>query len=98
MLPRLHGKAAPTWRSALLRSMVGQVAQQAGQVHFRLSGLKAALQRGLEPALGLGVARALAKEIGIATEILGRRERDRIDAVLDRDEAGGRKACDPMRE
>src|SRR5712691_3713630 len=75
-----------------------QVAKQPGQVHFRLSGLEAALQRGSEPALGLGIAQALAEEIGIATEVLGRRERDRIDAVLDRDKAGGRKPADPMRE
>jgi hypothetical protein len=62
---------------SLFRSMVSQVAQQPGQVHFRVSGLEAALQRGLEAALGHGVAHALAEEIGIATEVFSRRERDR---------------------
>jgi hypothetical protein len=41
--------------------------------------------------LGLGVAHALAEEIGIATEDFDRGERDRIDPVLDRDEARRRK-------
>jgi hypothetical protein len=72
--------------------MVSQVAQQPRQVHFRVSGLEAALQRGLEPSLGLRVAHALAEESGIATEVLSRRESDRIDVVLDRDTAGGAAA------
>jgi hypothetical protein len=46
--------------------------------------------------LGHGVARALAEEIGIVTEVLGRRERERIDPVLDRDMAGTRKLGNPM--
>jgi hypothetical protein len=33
--------------------------------------------------------------IRTATEVLGQRERDRIDAVLDRDMAGGQRAMDP---
>ena len=56
--------------SPALLSMVSQVAQQPAQVQFRVSGLEAALQRGFDPALGLGVAYAFAKEIGIAAEIL----------------------------
>lgn len=56
------------------------------------------MKRGSDPALRLGVEHALAEEIGIATEVLGRRERDRIDPVLDRDMAGGRKPGDPMSE
>src|ERR1700719_4592274 len=75
-----------------------QVAQQPRQVHFPLSGLEAALERCLESALRLGIARSLAEEIGVATEVLDRCERDRIDAVLDRGQAGGRKLGDPMRE
>jgi len=39
--------------------------------------------------LGLGLTGSIAEEVGIATEVLGRRERDRIDAVLDRNMAGG---------
>jgi hypothetical protein len=38
------------------------------------------------------------KEIGIAPEVLGRRERDRIDPLFDYDVTGGRKPGDPMRE
>jgi hypothetical protein len=45
-----------------------------------------------------GAAHALAEEIGIAAELLGRGERDRIDPLLDRDVAGGRKPADPMSE
>jgi hypothetical protein len=51
-------------------SMIRQVAQQPGQVHFRVSGLQAALQRGLQSVLNLGVARARAEEIRIATKVL----------------------------
>jgi hypothetical protein len=40
----------------------------------------------------------LIEEIGIAAKVLGRRERDRIDALLDHDVASGRKPGDPMRE
>jgi hypothetical protein len=46
-----------------LPSMVSQVAQHAGEVHFRVPGLEAALDRGLDPALGLGLAQALAEEV-----------------------------------
>lgn len=35
-------------------STVSQVAQHSGQVHFRVSGLEAALHRCLYPALRLG--------------------------------------------
>jgi hypothetical protein len=48
--------------------------------------------------VGTWVAHALAEEIGIATKVLRRRERDRIDTLLDDDTAGGRKARDPMSE
>jgi hypothetical protein len=51
---------------------VSQVAQHLGQDHFRVSCLKAALYRGLDPALRLGLAHAVAEEIGIATEVLGK--------------------------
>jgi hypothetical protein len=59
------------------RSTVGQVAQHPGQVHFCISGLEAALHRSLDSALGLGLTESLDEEIGITTEILGRRERER---------------------
>jgi hypothetical protein len=50
--------------------MIWQIAQEPGQVHFRVSGLQATLQRGLESVLNLGVARARAEEIRIATKVL----------------------------
>src|SRR5262249_54142584 len=46
-----------------IRSIICQVAQQTGQIQFRVARLQAALERGLQPALNLGVARALAEEI-----------------------------------
>src|SRR5262249_18740006 len=56
---------------------VGQFADKPGQIHFRILRLKAAFQRGLQPVLGLRFAHALVKEIGIAAEVLDRRERNR---------------------
>jgi hypothetical protein len=40
------------------------------------------LHRRLIPTLGLGVPRAFEKEVRIPMEVFGRRERDRVDAVL----------------
>jgi len=80
------------------RSSVSQIAQHPGQGHFPVSGLEAALHCSSNPVLRLRVAHALAEEIGIAMEVFGRCERDRIDPVLDRDMAGGRKPGNPMSE
>jgi len=44
-----------------------QIADQTGQVHFCVASLEAALERGSQAALGLGITRALAEEIGITT-------------------------------
>src|SRR5262249_5415879 len=77
---------------------VGQFSDKPGQVHFRISRLEPAFQRGLEPVLGPRFAHAVAKEIGIAAEVFDRRERNRIDALLDHDKAGGWKSSDSMRE
>ena len=41
--------------------------------------------RGLDQALRFGGVHLLAEEIGIATEVVGRREGDRVDAILDGD-------------
>src|SRR5262249_38121394 len=51
--------------SASFQSIVSQLAEQPGQVHFRLSGLETALEGGLESPFGFWVARAFAEEIGI---------------------------------
>lgn len=66
------------------------------QGHFPISGLEAALPCGFDSALRFRVADALAEEIRIAAEVLDWRQRNRIDAILDRDMAGGRKTGDPM--
>jgi hypothetical protein len=58
--------------------------------------LQAALHRGSDSALHLRGAHCLAEQIGIAAEVLRRCERDRIDALLDRDVAGGRESRDAV--
>jgi hypothetical protein len=78
--------------------VVVEVAQHPGQGHFCGSRLEAFVHRGLDPALRFGIAHAFAEEIGIATEVLGRRERGRIDPILERDTTGSRKPGDPMCE
>jgi len=78
-------------------STVVQIAHWPAQRHFRLSSLESALDRGLDAFLGLGIAHALAEEVGIA-ESPRRRKSDRIDPLLDRDKAGRRKPGDPKRE
>ena len=93
-----RARAATARRKRSTISRVGQVAQHPAQGHFRISGLEAALHRGSDPALRLGVEHALAEEIGVAPEVLGRRERDLIDPILDRAVAGGREPGDPMSE
>jgi NADPH-dependent 2,4-dienoyl-CoA reductase/sulfur reductase-like enzyme len=71
------------------------VSQQPAKGHFPVSGLEGALERGLDALLGLGVAYAVAEETGIAAEVLGRRERDRIDPLLDCGASGCRKPENP---
>jgi hypothetical protein len=68
----------------LVNEPVTQLPQQPRQVYFRVSGLKAALERGLDALLGLGVAHAFGKEVRVAAEVLYRCERNGIDPVLDR--------------
>jgi hypothetical protein len=86
---RISAAGYVTFRSTVSQ-VVSQVAQHLGQGHFRVSRLESALHRGLGPALRLRIAHALSEEIGIATKVLGRRKRDRIDPILDRDTASGR--------
>ena len=76
-------------RAYFLKSMVGQAAYQPRKVQFRFSSLEAEFECGLEPALCLGGARNFAEQIEVAAKVLGRCERDRIDALLDRGQAGG---------
>lgn len=85
-------------KSYTLLNVLSQLAQCLAclaEVHCRVSGLEAVLHRGLDPALSLGFAHALAEEIGIASEILGRCERDRIDSILHGDMGRCRKFGDP---
>lgn len=59
---------------------------------------KPARHRDPDPKLRLGVGRALQEEIRIATKVIDRGERDRIDPILEYQATGGRKPGDPMRE
>jgi hypothetical protein len=60
--------------------------------------LQALLHRRLDPILGFSVAHQIAEETGIATELIDRSERNRIDPLLDRAHTGGRKCGDPVRQ
>src|SRR5262249_26014119 len=85
-------------RRLILRSTVNQITHHQAERHFAIVSLKPARHGDPDPALCLGIARTLEKEIRIATEIIRWRQRDRIDALLERGAAGGRKSGDPMRE
>jgi hypothetical protein len=74
------------------------LAEHSSQVHLRVPGLEAADERRPEAALGLGTACGLAEEVGVAAEVFGRRERNDVDAILDRRKAGGGKLGDPAGE
>src|SRR6185369_5104345 len=74
------------------------ITHQLGQVHFRLSRLKPACHRSLRQLLKLISARALQKEIGIATDVFNGRKRDCVDTLLDYLMTGSGKPCDPMSE
>jgi hypothetical protein len=56
------------------------------------------LECGTDLPLDLGATHAFTEQVGISTEILDGRERDRIDTVLDHGLTGGRKAGDSMSE
>jgi hypothetical protein len=83
---------------SVLLSLVGELAQHPGQVHFAVAALEATLCGSLDSALSFQIVHALAEEIGVAAEVLGRRKRDCIYAILDRDMPGRRKAGDAMSE
>src|SRR4051812_39322313 len=50
--------------------------------HLSVPSLEAAVERVCGPALALAAAHADAEQIRIVAEVLGRRERDRVDPVL----------------
>jgi hypothetical protein len=52
----------------------------------------------LDSTLRLGVLHELDEAIGVTTELIGRREGDRVDPLLDHGKGGDRKAGDAMRE
>ena len=91
-----RARAAEPARTSSLA--VAQLAEHACQSEFPVAGLHAPPHRGLDPALRLGGAHALAEQIGVPTEVLGWCERDRIDAVLDGSEPGGWKPGDAVSE
>ena len=73
-------------------ALASQVIQHARQGHFRLSGLEAALHRGFDPVLCFRLAHTVEEETRITTKIVSRRERDRIDSLLDYGKAKSWKA------
>src|ERR1700730_7899174 len=75
-----------------------QVRHQLAQIHFCVSRLKAAFHRDLHPSLVFRSAHTLEKKIGVALNVLGRSERDRIDSVLNHRMAGGGKTGNAKRE
>src|SRR4030095_7154576 len=81
-----------------INSTVRQFTHRQAQRQFSIVSLKPAGHRYAYPALRLGVTRALHEEIRIATEIVGQRERDRINPILEYDTTGGRKPGDTMRQ
>ena len=66
-----------------VRSTVSELAQEPAQGKFGVAGLEAALDRRLDAFFGLRAAHALSEKIGIATEILDRRQRDSIDPLFE---------------
>jgi hypothetical protein len=54
--------------------------------------------RGLDLVLGLDGTHALAEKIGVAAEVLGWSQGDRIYPVLDRELPAGWESRDPMSE
>ena len=75
---------------ALATLAITQVVQRARPVDLPVSRLKTVLQCGGDPLLSIGVSYSLAEQIGIATEVLDRSERNRIDALLDDSMTRGR--------
>ena len=57
------------------------------RIQLRVSKLKAAAVRGLEASLGFWFTCGFSEEVGVAAELLGGRERDGVNAILDRREA-----------
>src|SRR5437660_5471408 len=82
----------------LTRPGLVEVTHQSGQIHLALSCLKAAFHCSLRQFLELIRARALKKEIRIATNVLSGRKRDCVHPLFDNSVAGSWKLCDPMRQ
>ena len=69
-----------------------------GEVQLRVSSLQATVQGGLDSTLRLDVVHLFTEEIGIASEVVGRCERNCVDTVLDREHAGRREPRDSLCE
>jgi hypothetical protein len=76
--------------------VISQITEHRRQSELCIAGLEATLDRGVDPPLRLGVPNPFAEQVGVATKILNWRERDRVDSLLNSDQAGGRKTRDPM--
>src|SRR3954447_14556119 len=77
------GEVRRTQRSPPRRGLGRQVVDDGGEVHLPVSCLKPTLHGGLDPELRLGTARLFGEEVRIATEVVGWREGDGVDAILD---------------
>src|SRR5207253_2010414 len=81
----------------LLRFLLAfQATQHLREGHLRLSRLKAPFHRGFDPVLRLWIADTFKEQGRIPTEVFRRRERERIDSLLDCGKADSRKAGDPV--
>src|ERR1700759_3302349 len=78
--------------------VLAQCAQHGSQGQFRVTRLEPLLQCGRDQPLSVGATHLLAEEIRGAPKVLDGREGDRVDSVVDRNWAGGRKPGDPVSE
>src|SRR5689334_9335496 len=79
-----------------------QIRYQLAQIHFCFPRLEPVRHRCLHASLILGSCHTFEEEIGVALNLFGRSESDRVDSILDDGVASGRKAgnakCEPSDE
>jgi hypothetical protein len=73
---------------------IAQAVEHPDKVQFPIAGLKTELHRAPDEKLRLGRADACAEEIGVASKVIERRERDRVGPALDGDVTGRGKRRD----
>jgi hypothetical protein len=75
-------------------ALLGQVTKHAAQGHLCVPVLKAVLDGAADPGLRFRRLHALEEEIRVAAKLVGRRQRYRVDAVLDNGVTGGGETGD----